>query len=473
MSAAADGPQAALQGRSLVRQHMLWSVVALVAMELLALALFVGLAMRPLAQRATDDLAGLLVLSAQTWAELPPETRPVFEQALAAQHGLRVTARPLPPAVEGWHPPYYFLLGVSLRERLGAGHELVRALDATGQAWYWVGVPAGGRQLSVGLSAERMGSQPLLAVGVALLLGLGVAMVLAYGLARRIAQPLARLRDAATRLGQGNTPDRLPEDGPLELAMLSQRFNQMATQVQELLAARTLLLAGVSHDLRTPLARMRLALELLRTQPSASLLERLERDIDQMNQLIANVLDLARGVSREPTQLVDIVPMLHVLARDHSTAACQVSVSVSALPMPGPTGAVADAPWMLPELSLRRALGNLLDNALRYAPVCPVELVAQWRPEGLALGVLDRGPGIPAAHIEAMFEPFRRMDASRSLAAGGAGLGLAIVKELSRTHGWQVSMAAREGGGMQAWLVLPVSQTPPFDPAPRGSATHP
>jgi two-component system osmolarity sensor histidine kinase EnvZ len=128
---------------------------------------------------------------------------------------------------------------------------------------------------------------------------------------------------------------------------------------------------------------------------------------------------------------------------------------------------------MLPELSLRRALGNLLDNALRYAPVCPVELVAQWRPEGLALGVLDRGPGIPAAHIEAMFEPFRRMDASRSLAAGGSGLGLAIVKELARTHGWQVSMTARQGGGMQAWLVLPVSQTPPLDPAPCGPATHP
>lgn len=486
------------RGGSLVRQHTVWLVLAFVAMELLALALFVGLAMRPLAQRAADDLAGLLVLSAQTWAELPPATRPALEQALYTQHGLRISTDPLPQGDEGWQPPFYGLLDGALRQRLGQAHGLVRVEGVapadgdggqTGQSgqssqvgwvspsglsgsdWYWVGVPAGERLLAVGLSAERISSQPLLAVAAALLIGLAVAIALAYGLARRIATPLARLADAATRVGQGGAPDLLPEDGPAELAAVSRRFNHMAAQVRELLAARTLLLAGVSHDLRTPLARMRLALELFKTQPSASLLERLERDIEQMNQLIANVLDLARGVSQEPAREVDVAALLHELARDHSTAACQVQVVVR--PAVGTPGAVADGWAWVPESSLRRALGNLLDNALRHAPVCPVELVCEWQGNALALGVLDRGPGIPVAQIEAMFQPFRRLDASRSPTTGGTGLGLAIVKELGRSHGWQVSMAPREGGGMQAWLLLsvtvPVSVSAPA-PVPGGHA---
>ena len=444
-----------MKAPSLVRQHTVWLVAAFLAMELLALALFVGFAMRPLAQRSADDLAGLMVLSAQTWAELPPATRPAFEAALRSQHNLRVTPDRLPPGVDEWHPPFFFLLEAALNRRLGLSHHLVRATGEGGEPWYWAHVPTGTRALAVGLPAERIDSQPLMAVGVALLLGLAVAVVLAAWLARRVLTPLARLAQAAARIGQGETPEMLPEDGPLELAQLSQRFNQMALQVRDLLASRTVLLAGVSHDLRTPLARMRLALELLKTQPSISMVERLERDIERMNQLISNVLDLARGVSHEPAQQVNVGTLLQELARDHSTAACQVTVRISA------ASGHDECVFALPELSLRRALGNLLENALRHAPACPVELACEEDDQGLRLGVLDRGPGIPAAQIDAMFQPFQRLDTSRSPATGGAGLGLAIVKELARTHGWKVTLESRIGGGMQAWLAVPKNASPP------------
>lgn len=433
---------------SLVRQHTVWLVGAFLAMELLALALFVALVMRPLAQRAADDLAGLMVLSAQTWAELPPTTRPAFEAALRTQHRLRVTTEPLPRGMDEWHPLFFYVLEAALADRLGTSQHLVQIPDENGEPWYWARVTTGTHPMGVGLSAERISSQPLLAVGVALLLGLAVAVGMAAWLARRVLTPVARLTQAAARIGQGEAHERLPEDGPLELAQLSQRFNLMAAQVRDLLAARTVLLAGVSHDLRTPLARMRLALELLKTQPSTAMIERLERDIERMNQLIANVLDLARGVSQEPAQPLDVGELLHELARDHATAACQVQVRWS-------DAAQANCRATLPELSLRRALGNLLDNALRHAPMSPVELVCETTAEGLRLGVLDRGPGIPAAQIDAMFQPFQRLDTSRSATTGGTGLGLAIVKELARVHGWQATLAPREGGGMQAWLVIP------------------
>lgn len=134
--------------------------------------------------------------------------------------------------------------------------------------------------------------------------------------------------------------------------------------------------------------------------------------------------------------------VLHELAADHSTAACLVQVRC------------APCVRAVPALSLHRALSNLLQNALRYAPLCPVELMCEQDGTFCRIGVLDRGPGIPADQVEAMFQPFQRLEPSRSPKTGGSGLGLAIVRELAQANGWRVSLSARSGGGMQAWVVL-------------------
>jgi two-component system osmolarity sensor histidine kinase EnvZ len=267
-------------------------------------------------------------------------------------------------------------------------------------------------------------------------------VALAYGLALRITRPLARLEAASALIGQGATPMLLPETGARELVTLSRRFNAMARQVSELLSARTTLLAGVSHDLRTPLARMRLALEIIRTDPTPALIERLERDIEQMNQLIGNVLDLARGLEHEQPVAVDLQDFLTELADDFSTPVCVIAVHCQ----PGQ--------YLLARSALHRAIGNLLQNALRYAPAAPVELSCTVTEQQCRIGILDRGPGIASAQIESMFLPFHRLDASRSPATGGSGLGLAIVRELARANGWRVSLSARAGGGLEAWIEL-------------------
>jgi two-component system osmolarity sensor histidine kinase EnvZ len=426
----------------LVRQHAGLLAAAFIAIELLAVIAFVGLVMLPLARRSADDLAGLMVLSAQTWAELPPDTRPAFETELREKHALQIRPATSGTSVDEWHAPFFYLLESALRGRVGTQEHLVRTQEGDGADWYWARLPSGGGTLAVGLSSQRINSQPLVALLVTLLGGLALAGGLAPLLARRVVAPLARLEQASARLGQGETPELLPETGPRELAALSRRFNTMAVQVRDLLSARTTLLAGVSHDLRTPLARMRLALEMLKTQPSASLFERLERDMEQMDQLIGNVLDLARGLAHEPATAVDLPALLHELATEHSTAACLVQVRSE------------PCVRSVPALSLRRALGNLLQNAMRYAPSCPVELVCEQDGSHCRLGVLDRGPGIPADRVEAMFQPFQRLEPSRSPKTGGSGLGLAIVRELAKANGWRVSLSARPGGGMQAWVDL-------------------
>lgn len=410
-------------------------------LELLVAAALIAFLIQPLARRSADDLAGIMILAAQTWAELPPETRADFELELLKSHGLAMRAELPGSGLDEWHPPYFYLLEDALARRIGAGQHLARE-EVGGVVWYWTSLPAGDRRLAVGLVQERVGARPGAALAVALLGGLAIAGGLAYGLARRITVPLARLEDMAMRVGQGENIVLLPETGPRELVAVAHRFNQMSQQVQDLLAARTTLLAGVSHDLRTPLARMAVALELLKSDPTPKLIARLEGDIEQMNRLIGHVLELARGLERETLVELDIAELLAGLAADYSTPTSPVTVHCPSCPR------------LVAPLALSRALGNLLQNAQRYAPDKPVDLVCVVEGEQCRLGVLDRGPGIPPDKMEAVFRPFQRLDASRSPVTGGAGLGLAIVRELARANAWQVSLVNRTGGGLEAWILL-------------------
>jgi two-component system osmolarity sensor histidine kinase EnvZ len=203
----------------------------------------------------------------------------------------------------------------------------------------------------------------------------------------------------------------------------------------------------LARRITAPLARMRLALEMLKTPPTPSLISRLECDIEEINGLIANLLDLARsmerGLSRETPTAVNLAAWLTALGADFSTPQHPIVVSCA----PGQCA--------LPPNTLRRALGNLLQNAQRHAPDGTVELVGTRDVAGCTLSVLDRGPGIPSERIEVMFEPFVRLDASRCPQGGGAGLGLAIVRELARANGWQVTLDNRDGGGLAAHITIP------------------
>jgi two-component system osmolarity sensor histidine kinase EnvZ len=215
--------------------------------------------------------------------------------------------------------------------------------------------------------------------------------------------------------------------------------------VHDLLDGRTTLLAGLSHDLRTPLARMRLALEMLSRRPDPALIERLDKDVEQMNRLVGDMLELARGLGGEAPQRVDVAALLQEMAAQAGEAGTRVEVSA------GPC-VVSAAP-----VALRRLLDNLLANAQRYGGGQPVELRATRSDDGVRIGVLDRGPGIPEDQIEAVFRPFHRVEPSRNPVTGGAGLGLAIVRQLAQSNGWAVSLENRSGGGLAAWVVLPES----------------
>jgi two-component system osmolarity sensor histidine kinase EnvZ len=236
----------------------------------------------------------------------------------------------------------------------------------------------------------------------------------------------------------------LPESGPRELATLNRRFNRMASEIAGLLANRTILFAGISHDLRSPLTRMQLALEMLPDNTDPRLVERLRQDLEQMNQLISDSLDLAQGLGPGESEEVDLRDFVDniVAGYQRSDAAIDWQPGNCCL-------------CRVDTLALRRVLVNLLDNALRYGGGQPVKVGCRCDAAGGCISVLDRGPGIPDTEREAVFQPFYRLEASRSRSTGGSGLGLAIASQLCSAHGWSIALSAREGGGTEAHVRLP------------------
>ncbi|RVU49293.1 ATP-binding protein [Rubrivivax rivuli] len=267
---------------------------------------------------------------------------------------------------------------------------------------------------------------------------------------RWLAQPVTRLVGAAERLGpalaQGRQPAPLDErHGTAEVRSAATVFNRMAQQLREVFEGRGLMMAAISHDLRTPLTRLRMRLET--TPLEAQFQRRSVADLAEMNALIDAVLEVFRGsAGGAAPQQVDVAALLQALVDDRAEQGEPVALR------PGPEGA---APTVLATepLALRRIVDNLVGNALRYAGA--TEVVLQATAEAVEVQVLDRGPGIPEADLAAVMQPFVRLESSRNRATGGAGLGLFIARELAQRLGGALTLGPRAGGGLQAVLRLP------------------
>lgn len=269
-----------------------------------------------------------------------------------------------------------------------------------------------------------------------------VALLGAFLIVSRISTPLRSLARAAQMVGSGRKPPALAEDGPQEIAIVTRAFNQMTGDLARNEAERALILAGVSHDLRTPLARLRLGIEM--TGAPDDDVAPMISDIEEMDRIIGQFLDFGRGEPSTPMETIDLSAMVESLIEPHRQRGVTIRFD-----SPG----VLRAPVRV--LPLRRAVSNLIDNALRYAENSPID-VRVWRESNVAcIEVADRGPGIPPQEVERLRRPFTRMEAARS-DTKGAGLGLAIIDRVMRSHDGRLDLLPRDGGGLRAVLVLPV-----------------
>ena len=276
------------------------------------------------------------------------------------------------------------------------------------------------------------------------LIGL-LSLLGAYLIASRINRPLNLLVYAADRLRHGEPAPRLPEDSMDELQQVSKTFNEMAESLVRLDSERTLLLAGVSHDIRTPLARLRIAVELL-DENCESLKAGMIEDIADMDNIIHQFSDFVRGVEGEPTKMMDINMLLQALQERQARAGRDLKLQLSNA-------------YFIPlrPLAMQRLLDNLVGNAYAYSKG-KVTVESKITADSIIISVLDNGPGIPPEHAQRLLRPFERMDSARNKNEGGSGLGLAICNRIAKLHRGSLELINRPTGGLEARLTLPIQR---------------
>lgn len=421
-----------------------------IAGALLIFILFTGFVvlnyvLLPVARQSAGDLAALMVLSAKTWVELPPSARQGYQRELLKDHDLILRATPpetgLRPLV--LHTPYMLFLEEALSSRLGSPVHVHRQNGRSDLRW--VLLPVGDTTLYVGVHHDHIGAEPPRAA-IIILLGASLFILLTTLLVvRRITRPLEALSRGVQRLGSGGHHRPLPEKGPMELANLARKFNQLSNEIHQLLDNRTTLLGGISHDLRTPLSRLRLAVELLRGKEDAKLLGNMRHDMEEMDTLITRTLELAKMMRGDEIALqnVDLAALLNTLKVRYAQQGRMLDVERDAVCV-----------LFINRLILHRILSNLLDNAFHYTAGQGVALRLRHLRGRVEICVLDRGAGIPPDQAEKVFQPFYRLDQSRNRGTGGSGLGLAIVRQLAELQGWKVSLRNRADGGLAACVEI-------------------
>ena len=277
---------------------------------------------------------------------------------------------------------------------------------------------------------------------VALALGvlLVTVVVLSLVAVRWMTGPLSLLARAAEELGENIHNPPLAESGPTEVRRAARAFNTMQQRLARYLADRTRILTAMSHDLKTPITRMRLRAEALQDE---ALRARFVHDLGEMEAMVTQTLEFMRDTSAtEPAQRIDLAALVESLRGDYADMGKEVAVE----------GAIRQPLSARPH-ALRRCLANLLDNAIRYGQRARVRLEDGARE--IVVRVLDDGPGMSPQELEKAFEPFYRGEASRSRETGGTGLGLGIARNIARAHGGEVTLQNRPGGGLEATLTLP------------------
>lgn len=438
-----------LAARRVLPSTLLWQTFCLISLlVILALAAWSNIyrffAEVPRAENLAQMVVSVVNLTRTALINADPGRRQELLIDLAALEGIRIYPAEKSDDVQPLGEERQMLLLTSeIRRQLGDYTRFAGSWE--GLDGFWVSFrldPEDDDEYWIMLPEERLQrGSPLEWVGWA-----GAALVLslfgAYLIVSRVGRPLGAVATAARLVGQGQRPERLEEEGPQEIVAVAHAFNQMAGDLARLDADRALILAGVSHDLRTPLARLRLGVELSGAPEDD--IAAMVTDIEEMDRIIGQFLDFGREDGQDPTQALEAVPILAEIVAAYQRRGAQIDFQ-----------APASALVPIRELPLRRAMANLVDNALRYAGQDqPLSIALTQAPDGVSIEVADQGPGIPPADVERMKHPFTRLEGARSNTKG-AGLGLAIVDRIMKRCGGRFDLLPRTGGGLRACLVFP------------------
>jgi len=421
-------------------------LAALVLLTTVAwLSLFRYIEAEPRARETAQLAASTVNLIRASLFAAAPEKRLALFAEFSTREGIRLLPAEPEDKIEAMPDTRFLnLLQRELLSRLGTHTRVAASVDEVPGFWvsfrldddddeeYWLVLP---RE-----RATRSFARHWLTWG---LLAIALALAVAWLIASRISRPLKAMARSAETVGRGQIPAPLPENGAEELSRLAKAFNLMAADLQRHEQDRSEVLAGISHDLRTPLTRLRLEAEMSIADAGAQ--EAVIADIEQMEAVISQFMDYARTDSGEAAVAYDLTSLLSSIVERQACVGrpCQLDLAE------------------LPELQLRpkaitRAITNLIDNASKYGGG-EITVKSAAVDGEIWLEISDRGPGIPPAETERLKRPFTRLETARTNASG-TGLGLAIVERIARLHNGRLELLPNPGGGLLARLVLPISR---------------
>ncbi len=338
------------------------------------------------------------------------------------------------PAFGNWHPMMMgrgpMMHGFGAFGPFGGFRDLQVAVPLSDGQWlsFATALPQGGPAFS----RQFLVSMGLMAI---------IIVAVSIWVVRRVTAPLTSLSAAAEALGNDLNAPPLPETGTIEMRQASRAFNTMQARLRGLVENRTRMLAAISHDLRTPLTLLRLRAENVEDAPER---EKMLASIAEMDAMIAATLEFARDEAKtEPRRRTDLTALLASVVDDMADTGLPVAMA-SAQPLVCECQPVA----------LKRALTNLIDNAVKYGKRAQATILST--PQAVEITIDDDGPGIPEAELGRVFQPFYRVEGSRSRETGGIGLGLAIALAIIQAHGGQLTLSNRPEGGLQARVALPI-----------------
>jgi two-component system osmolarity sensor histidine kinase EnvZ len=428
-------------------RSLLWRSVVLIALLLVIanlawVQIFRVSERTPRARQTAQQIAS--VVNITRWALITADPAKRYElleelsqtesiQVYVATPGERIA--PLPDR------PFVQEVAGELRRQLGPDTQIT--LTRSGAPGVWVSFRIDDEPYWVHLPRSRIErNEPLRWIGWGLIV-LILAGGGAYFIVSLINRPLRELTRATAQMARGRTPQPVTESGPAEISTLARAFNRLGDDLKRLDDERALLLAGVSHDLRTPLSRIRLGIEMMDDKGDPSLRTGLVQDVEDIDAAIGQFLDFARLRDAEAAvPRSDLNGLVEHVAGRYGQAGKSVRCALSPVP-----------PLPLRARAIQRLVGNLIDNGLRYGNG-EVDVATGHDQATAFIEVCDRGPGIPREEAERMLQPFTRLDAARS--GSGSGLGLAIVDRVARMHGGSVRLLPREGGGLRARVELPI-----------------
>jgi two-component system osmolarity sensor histidine kinase EnvZ len=402
----------------------------------------------PRGQQIAAQVISIITITRAALTHSAPDMRRELLFDLASNEGIRVypleksdVVRPAPDNA------LMRVLEATVKARLGRDTKFASSVNDV--AGFWVSFMIDEDEYWLRLDRERIENMSNVQWLGWATVTLVLSLLGAVFISTLINQPLSRLTQATRAMAKGQKPEPLPERGPTEIREANRSFNQMVTDLSRVESDRAVILAGISHDLRTPLARMQLEVEMAQLEEQAR--EGMKSDLAQMDAIIAQFLEYANPSPSARLEPVDLSALLDDCTRE---AARQADVQIDARIAPGVR--VLGNPT-----DLKRIVSNLVENARRYgksadSDVAQIDIDCRSEDDSAVIHVADRGPGVPEAEMERLLQPFTRLDTARGQ-ANGAGLGLAIVERTVKRHGGKLKLHNLPAGGLAIEIRLPLA----------------